>query len=71
MKRISVKVDRGMYKGARGGWGNKVGLQLVMQGYLVAAMISTSGWDVLLMVTLFLLGIVTLRAVAGRVTTLF
>jgi hypothetical protein len=60
-----------MYKDAKRGWGDRVGLQLVMQGYLVAAMISTSGWDVLLMVTLFLVGIVTLRGVVGRVSALF
>jgi len=41
---------------------------LVVQGYVVAAVVSTSGWDVLLMVTLFLLGIVTLREVVGRVS---
>jgi len=60
-----------MYKDAKHGRNERVGLQLAMQGYMVAAVISTSGWDVLLVVTLFLLGIVTLRQVAGRVTTLF
>ncbi len=57
-----------MHKDAKRGWSDMVGLQLVMQGYVVAAMISTSGWDVLLMVTLFLLGIITLREVVGRLS---
>ena len=53
------------YRDAKRGWGERVSLQIVMQGYLVVAVTSTSGWDVLLMVTLLLLGIVTLREVVG------
>ncbi|HMD98593.1 MAG TPA: hypothetical protein VKM93_14820 [Terriglobia bacterium] len=57
-----------MHRDAKRGRSDRVGLQLVVQGYVVAAVVSTSGWDVLLMVTLFLLGIVTLREVVGRVS---
>jgi len=60
-----------VYKDVKRGWGDRVSLQLVMRGYLVVAMTSTSGWDVLLIVTLFLLGIVALREVVGRVTASF
>jgi len=60
-----------MHNGEKRGWVERVALQLVIPGYVVAAMISTSGWDVLLMVTLFLLGIVTVREAVGRVTALF
>jgi hypothetical protein len=59
-----------MAKGAKRGWVERVGIQLVIQGYLVLALTSTSGWDVLLMITFLLLGIVALRGV-WRVTALF
>jgi hypothetical protein len=45
--------------------GERSNVELVMQGYVVAAVISTSGLDVLLMVTLFFLGFATLRGVLG------
>jgi len=41
----------------------RLGLQLVLQGYAVAAVVSTSGWDVLLLITFSLLGVVALREI--------
>jgi len=56
-----------MDKDRKRGTAERASIELVMQGYVVVAMISTSGWDVLLMATFFLLGIVALREMAGRV----
>ncbi|MGO9269530.1 MAG: hypothetical protein ACLQOO_04615 [Terriglobia bacterium] len=60
-----------MGKDRKRGSAERSSIELVMQGYVVVAMISTSGWDVLLMATIFLLGIVTVRETVGRVTALF
>ncbi len=69
--RISVKMGQAMGKDRKRGSAERSSIELVMQGYVVVAMISTSGWDVLLMATIFLLGIVTVRETVGRVTALF
>ena len=60
-----------MRNDAKRGWDERVGLQLVMQGYVLAAVVSTSGWDVLMLITLFLIGLVTLREVVVRVAAWF
>jgi len=56
-----------MGKDRKRGSAERSSIELVMQGYVVVAMISTSGWDVLLMATIFLLGIVTVRETVGRI----
>ena len=60
-----------MYKDTKRGWGDRDSIQLVMQGYVIVAMVSTSGWDVLMIMTAFLFGIVMLRGMVVRVTALF
>ena len=59
-----------MYRNTKNERGERASLKLAMQGYAVAAVVSTTGWDALLLITFLLLGILTLRGVLGRVAAL-
>jgi hypothetical protein len=50
-----------MNKNTKRGPHSTLNLELVMQSYVIVCVFSTSGLDVLLMITLFLLGALSLR----------
>jgi len=60
-----------MFNHAKDRWKRRADVELVMQGYVIVAILSTSGWDALMLTTLLLLGILTVREIAIRVAAIF